>query len=220
MHVSIVCSDRDHPVLAWLADWASRQALSHDVHVCHRLSDAKGGDVLFLVSCSEIVKPNVKSQYGETVVLHASDLPAGRGWSPHIWTLLGGAEQIIVSAIRAEEPVDTGAIWAKRAVAIPRHALYDEVHRALFDTELALMDDVLALIESGSAPASQRSDEKASYYPRRTPKDSEVDPALPLTQNFNHIRLMDPNRYPAYFRLHGCTYTIKLEKLEPGNDRD
>ena len=67
------------------------------------------------------------------------------------------------------------------------------------------------MIESGEAQVPQ-ADIEATYYPKRTPDDSEVDPDKSLRDLFNQIRVCDPNRYPAFFELHGIRYTIELKK--------
>ena len=74
-----------------------------------------GGEILFLVSCNEIIGKDVRDRYMATLVIHASDLPKGRGWSPHIWQIIEGKKEIMVSLLEAEDAVDSGAIWAKKA---------------------------------------------------------------------------------------------------------
>ena len=52
------------------------------------------------------------------MVLHVSDLPRGRGWSPYIWELINGATFIKVSLIEAKEEVDAGQIWLQEKISI------------------------------------------------------------------------------------------------------
>ena len=62
-------------------------------------------------------------------------------------------------------------------------------------------------------PQKQSSSVKPSYYPRRSPENSRVDPSLSIEQQFDLIRVCDPERFPAFFEIHGKKYKIKLEKL-------
>ena len=221
MQISILCSSADHPVNKWLEAWQRDHSREHEIAIYRDKHDLPGGDLLFLVSCSQLINAATRERYKHTFVLHASDLPRGRGWSPHVWDLLEGAESITLSLLSAEEGVDTGPIWAKQKLRVPRHALHDETNAILFSGEMALMDKALELVSKGAAPEPQNPDIDATYYTKRTPKDSEVDPRQPLTESFNKIRLMDPDRYPAFFRLHGHTYTIELKKVsEDDNDLD
>ncbi|NRB57876.1 MAG: UDP-glucuronic acid dehydrogenase [Salinicola sp.] len=214
MNITLLCSSLSHPVNAWIKRWQSRQQDDHHVVICRDKTELPGGDILFLISCSQIIDAKTRSLYRHVLVLHASDLPYGRGWSPHIWALLDGAKALTVSLLDAEDSVDTGAIWAKRVISVPTHMLYDEVNALLFDTELALMDEAVSLVQTGYTPRPQRDDITPTYYPKRCPADSEIDPELSLSETFNIIRLMDPQRYPAYFRLHGHRYTIELKKVD------
>lgn len=218
MRITLLCNNPEHPVNRWLERWAESHTGQHDVVICRDRKQLKKGDVLFLVSCSQIIDSSTRALYRHTLVLHASDLPKGRGWSPHVWDLLNGAETVTVSLLDAEGEVDTGAIWAKRTFPVAKHALHDEIDEQLFDTELALMDEALYLIEAGAEPTPQPENVSPTYYPKRSPRDSRIDPTRPLSETFNIIRLMDPDRFPAYFRLHGHCYSIELKKVRCDED--
>jgi len=116
--ITILCSDREHPVNKYLEDWISRNSASHDLTLARRKDDIPGGEILFLISCSEIVKRHDLAKYKNSLVLHASDLPKGRGWSPHIWEILNGEETITLSLLEAGDKVDSGRIWKKMKLFI------------------------------------------------------------------------------------------------------
>lgn len=213
MKISILCSSAEHPVNNWLVAWQQGHAKEHEITIYRDKSELPSGELLFLVSCTQLVDAEIRDRYSHTFVLHASDLPRGRGWSPHVWELLKGAESISLSLLSAEDGVDTGAIWAMQELPVPRHALYDEINTILFSGETALMDKAIELVLKGATPTPQNPDIEPTYYSKRTPRDSEIDPNQPLAESFNKIRLMDPGRYPAFFKLHGYTYTIELKKV-------
>jgi methionyl-tRNA formyltransferase len=81
----------------------------------------------------------VRARFRHALVIHASDLPKGRGWSPHIWSILRGDDHLTVSLPVADDPVDSGAIFTREIVPLAGTELYDEVHRKLFEAELRLM---------------------------------------------------------------------------------
>lgn len=213
MKISLLCTNADHPVNGALRIWADLNSRANDVVICRDKKNLPGGDLLFLVSCSQLIDEPTRSLYRHTLVLHASNLPEGRGWSPHIWELLDGAKSITVSLLDAEDEVDSGAIWAKREMSVPLGALYDEINKALFETEISLMSEAVARINDETAPVPQDATVEPTFHRKRTPADSEIDPSLSLQALFNKIRLMDPERYPAYFYLHGQKYTIELRKV-------
>ena len=51
-----------------------------------------------------------------------------------------------------------------------------------------------------------------TFYSRRRPEDSEIDVEKPLSEQFNLLRVVDNEKYPAFFRFRGCKYTLKIEK--------
>jgi len=105
--------------------------LIHDTAL-HDKAELQRGDILFLVSCSQLVQDLDRDKFNNGLVLHASDLPKGRGWSPYIWSVLEGTSQITVSLLEANDPVDTGAIWLKEKFDLKGHELLSEINEKLF----------------------------------------------------------------------------------------
>ncbi|WP_395684570.1 formyltransferase family protein [Aestuariivirga sp.] len=213
MKIDLLCSSRHHPVIPWLETWRDQQTPGDETTLLHEVEKLGGGDVLFLISCSEIIPAERRALYGHVIVLHASDLPRGRGWSPHVWAIIEGAHTLTVSAIDAAEKVDSGDVWSKRTFEVAPHALHEEINAALFANELKLMDEVIGMIRQGRIPVPQP-EVTASYYRRRIPADSEIDPGKSIAEQFDILRVCDPERYPAFFHLHGHVYEIRLKKLK------
>lgn len=215
MRITILCSDPNHPVMPYLERWRTEHGAAHDIRLVGKVADAGEGDLLFLVSCTEIVKPEVRARFRHALVLHASDLPEGRGWSPHIWSVLRGDESLTLSLLAAADPVDTGDIYRQEKIPLDGTELCDEINRKLFEAELRLMS--WALAHAGDTPPRAQAGE-ASYWPRRTPEDSRIDPSLPLAQVFDRLRVADPIRYPAFFDYRGARYVLRLEKVETSHE--
>lgn len=212
MDITVVCTDRNHPVFPHLERWCDRQRASHRTSLLDTVEELPGGDLLFLISCSRILSPEARGRYRYALVAHASDLPQGRGWSPLVWQILEGRNEIAVSLLSADDPVDSGAIWAKRWLRFEGHELFDEINAALFDTELELMDFAVGQCDHFQPRPQDTS--KASWYPRRRPEDSRLDPERSLAAQFNLLRVADPERYPAFFELHGHRYEISIRKKD------
>lgn len=212
MDITVVCTDHGHPVFPHLQSWCERQRDQHAVMLVDSVDDLAGGDILFLISCSRIVKEEVRNRYRHSLVVHASNLPGGRGWSPLVWQVLEGRSEIAVTLLEATEPVDSGDIWAKHWLKFEGHELLDEINSALFDAELKLMD--FAMAQCHAIRPKPQDNRKASWYPRRRPEDSKIDPMAPLASQFDLLRVADPDRYPAYFELRGHRYEIHLRKKD------
>lgn len=212
MKISILCSDLTHPVMPYLRRWMSKHARTHELALARTKAELTGGDLLFLISCSKIVSSKDRAAYRHCLVLHASDLPLGRGWSPHIWEILTGGTQVVLSLIEAEDKVDTGRIWSQLRVDISHHALWDEINHRLFEAEFKLTD--VAVRENGVLqPRPQSADAQPTYWRRRTPADSEINPQKSTAEQFNLIRVCDSQRFAAFFQLHGHRYKLVLEEM-------
>jgi len=212
MDITILCSSENHPINPWLVAWKGRNAANHNIELIRKKSDISGGDLLFLLSCSEIIKKEDREKYNKSLVIHASDLPQGRGWSPHIWQLLDGKSSVCVTLLEAEDKVDSGDIWHQITLNIPKHFLFVEINNALFEAEVSLMDFAVQNM-SQIEPYPQSNEVEPTYYPKRSPIDSKLDPKESIQSQFDLIRLCDPERFPAFFELYGEKYTVKLEKI-------
>lgn len=210
MKISVLCSTRDHPAWPELERWVARQSRQHQVELVDRPGALSGGDLLFLVSCQEIVGGDLRSRYRQTLVVHASDLPEGRGWSPLVWQILEGRDRIAVTLLEAADEVDAGPILGQRWLVFEGHELVDEINASLIEAELALLD--LAVAQFGFLAPRAQDEGRASWYRRRRPEDSRLDPGKTLGEQFDLLRVCDPQRYPAFFEHRGHRYRLRIEK--------
>lgn len=184
----------------------------HSVSLVFDKTNLEGGDILFLVSCSQIIRETERNRYKAALVLHASDLPKGRGWSPYVWAVLNGANQITVSLLEAEESVDSGAIWLKTSFALEGHELLPEINEKLFASELKLM--TMAVEQFSQITPIKQYGDPGTYMPKRSPEDSRIDPNKTIAEQFDLLRVVDSQRYPAFFDCRGKRYVIRIEKAE------
>ena len=212
MKISILCNNILHPIYPHLKKWVKDNESNYELSLVTSKNDLTNGDFLFLISCTEIIGEDVRNKFSHVLVIHASDLPIGRGWSPHIWALLNGETSITVSLLEAENKVDSGKIWHKIAFSVESHELWDEINEKLFLIELELMDYAVKNVNN-IIPYEQSNLIEPTYYPRRKPSDSMLDPSKSIESQFNLIRICDPGRFPAYFYLNGYKYSLTLEKI-------
>jgi methionyl-tRNA formyltransferase len=209
MNISILTTSIEHPVNAYLDKWAEKNK-NHQISIVRSKKELISGDILFLISCSEIISKSEREEFKKTLVVHASDLPYGRGWSPHVWEIINGATDITLSLLEAEDGVDTGDIWKKISVPIPKKILLDEINELIFDAEFALMD--FAIENYNTIVPKKQTDTDSTYYPKRSPKDSEIDIYKTISEQFDLIRVCDSKRFPAYFYKDGTRFNITIEK--------
>lgn len=202
--VHVLCSDRNHPVYKFLNIWCI--ARGFELHTSPE--QLNGGDTLFLVSCTHYIKKQLRDFYRRVWVIHESDLPKGRGWSPLAWQILEGRNEITVSLIEAEESIDSGGILRKEILKLDGHELYDEIQEKLFRVKAKLMDFALTHSDEPLMPQFG----PVSHYPKRTPADSKLDPNRTLSEQFDLLRICEP-RFPAFFEHRGHKYEVTIRKL-------
>ncbi len=210
MKIAILCTDRHHPIYQKLESWQYRNREKHDIKLLTRKESVECCDILFLISCNEVVGKDVIKKVKCGLVVHASDLPKDRGWSPHIWQILEGKNEITVSLLEIGEKVDSGDIWAQRTLNLEGHELYDEINEKLFSVELELMD--YAVDNCGIIQPRPQDNVSPTYRRKRTPEDSRIDPNKTIAEQFDLMRVADPDRYPTFFDIRDCRYQIKVCK--------
>ena len=212
MKITLLSSDPTHPVNSYLLKWVVDNSECHNVTLVHAKQDLPGGDVLFLISCSEIINSQERSAYNKCLVLHASELPLGRGWSPHIWEILAGKKAITLTCLEAEDAVDSGKIWHQLTVPIASHALAAEINDQIFKAEMDLITWILHRFNE-IVPVEQDRSVVPTYFSKRNPEDSKLDPNRSIASQFDLLRICDPVRFPAYFELLGYKYKLTIEKI-------
>lgn len=210
LSVTIICSDVNHPIYPKLRIWAAANEKRIAVQIVSTSAEAKGGDLLLLISCHEIIKAPLRGLYQHSLVIHASNLPFGKGMSPHIWQILEGKSELVVSLLEAVDSLDAGDIWHQEYIHIPFTALYDEINEILFEAEIRLINWAVNNY-SNVHPRVQNG--LSTYYRKRTPADSRIGLDSTLREAFNQLRVADPQRYPAFFEYEDTRFKIVIERM-------
>ena len=89
--------------------------------------DIQKGSVLFILSYPKILHEDVLILNERNIVVHASDLPAGRGWSPLSWQVLEGRAQIPITLFECRKQVDSGDIYLQRHIQLNGSELVEDL---------------------------------------------------------------------------------------------
>lgn len=195
------------------ADTLAKQLRSRG-HIVKRINGANKlprGDCAFFLSVENIVPPSVLKRNTHNIVIHASKVPQGKGWSPMAWQILEGKKEITVSLFEAAQKVDSGEVYACTTVHFDGTELIGELRNKEAHAIITL---ALKFIDSYPPRSGNKQIGKESFYPRRTPADSEIDPGKTILENFNQLRVADNERYPAFFTHKGHTYILKISKKD------
>ncbi len=188
---------------------AAFEARGHTVGWVHKVKDIPAGDWVFLLGCGEIAPPAVLAKNRHNIVVHASALPKGRGWSPFNWQIAAGVNSIPVTMFEAAPELDRGDIYAAETLEFTGCELMAEMKPALAAATIRLclrFADEYPDIVAGRTPQEG----EPSFYRKRTPADSKLDVSKPLAAQFNLLRAVDNEAYPAWFEHNGCKYIVKI----------
>lgn len=182
---------------------------SHEVLWFHNLQDIPPADFCFCLSFSKILKKEIRDLFLHTLIVHASDLPSGKGWSPLTWQILEGKNQIPIILFEADDSVDSGPIYARSHIDFEGHELIDGLRRQLADATFELCSWFVSEYPiSASQPIIQTGVE--SFYPRRGPSDSQLDVNKTIAEQFNLLRVVDNQAYPLFFEWRGKRFVLKI----------
>lgn len=182
----------------------------HDAAFIRRHQDVREGDIAFYLACMRITPLETLSRNKWNLVVHESDLPEGRGFAPMTWAVLEGRDTIPVSMIIADDgEVDSGPIVLQRVLKLTGYELSPELRQMQAEITKTMCREIAS---QKFAPEPIPQTGTPSFLPRRRPEDSELDMNKTLLEQFNLLRVVDNERYPAFFFFNGRKYIVKIFK--------
>ena len=186
------------------SDGEAAQLVRHAAHLPE-------SDVAFLLGCMQVVPDQSLRRSRFNLVVHASNLPKGRGFSPMTWQILEGQTSIPICLFNATCDIDAGSVIYRDTIELLGNETHDEWRSLQGQKTIELCRRFLS--ESAPPEGSGQSGEP-TFYPRRTPYNSRLDPNRTIAEQFNLLRVADSDRYPAYFFHHGRRYMLVLSPDE------
>ncbi|EKD71158.1 MAG: hypothetical protein ACD_46C00262G0007 [uncultured bacterium] len=211
MKITVVTDIPNHWLLPYSAELvANLVANHHQAILVQQHHDIQQGDICFFLGCGQIAKHETLVKNLNNLVIHESAVPKGRGWSPLSWQILEGKNIIPMTLLEANNgPVDSGDIYLQTNMAFHGHELIDElrVEQGKKTIELAMR-----FVAEYPQLIKRRQEGTPTFYKQRKPQDSELDINKPLTELFEHFRIVDNEKYPAFFYFRGKKYILKIFK--------
>lgn len=169
-------------------------------------------DVIFILSYHQIIKKEYLDKNKHNIVIHASNLPEGKGWAPMFWQILEGKNEIVFSMFEASVGVDDGDIYMKKQLILTGCELNEELRdkQAKFTIKMCL--EFLNNYDKYKLAVEQTGIE--SFYQKRAAKDSELDINKSINEQFNLLRIVDNENYPAFFYKDNKKYILKIEEAK------
>ena len=172
-------------------------------------------DAVFFLGCTSVCPEKILSRNKHNFVVHESKLPSGRGFAPISWEILNGADHLTFSLIEACARVDQGRIVKQFSVTLLGHELCQDLRKIQGENTVKICND---FILHGDLSEAYPQRGRASYFRRRTPADSELNIHKTIAEQFNLLRIVDNERYPAFFKYRGRKYMLNIEDIGPTDD--
>jgi methionyl-tRNA formyltransferase len=164
--------------------------------------------IVFILSYHRIIPKCYLQMHTYNLVVHASSLPKGKGWAPLIWQVIEGKSKIIFTLFEANESIDDGAIYLQHEIILSGSELYQDLRKIQANTTI---DICLRFIKNMTNIKPKLQEGKESFYKKRTLKDSQLDIHKTIKEQFNLLRTVDNEEFPAYFEINGKRYILKIE---------
>ncbi len=208
MLIQILC---DNPK-SWIIPYAQKLVTELNHSSCEAVlllnaDEVSAGDILVLLSCEKIFEKLHLNKHN--LVVHESDLPKGKGWSPLTWQVLEGKSSIPVTLIEAVPKVDAGPVYEQIMIELDGTELIDELRQKQAEATCRLIRNFVEKYPDNFAK-TQEGDE--SFYARRKPEHSQLDVNKTIAEQFNLLRVCDNERYPAWFEIKGKKFIMKISK--------
>ena len=159
------------------------------IRVSHDIGElsGSGAELAAVVAYGRIIPATLLAQL-PMVNLHFSLLPRWRGAAPVERAILAGDQETGVCLMRVEEGLDTGPVYAVRAVPIDDEVTLDQLRARLVDVGSALMVETLAGGVRG-LPEPQPQRGEPTIAAKITTEDLHLDWNAPATQLSRVVRL-------------------------------
>jgi len=209
MNVAILTSPNQ-----WFIPYA--KALETKIQGSKLFFDHKGIEenysLVFILSYHRLIEKEYLQKHQHNIVIHASALPKGKGWAPMFWQILEGKNEIPFSMFEASQGMDDGNIYMQKTLSLTGYELNTELRQkqATFIIEMCL--EFLEDYETYKIPYKQKGE--SSLYAKRSAKDSELDINKTIHDQFNLLRIVDNESYPAFFEVEGNRYILKIERAD------
>ncbi len=188
---------------------ASIEPFAKLIRVFRSASEVSDGDIMIILSCDKILKQNDLAKHKSNIVIHESDLPKGKGWSPLSWQAESGVNKIPITLFEASEKLDSGDWYIKDTLLLDGRELIDEIRVKQY----AKTKEMIIKYLQNYPVNSNKQEGEESFFQKRVSKNQELDIDKSLKEQFNKLRVCDNERYPAHFYIDEKKYVLKIEEV-------
>jgi len=196
----------------WLIERFVRSFVSDTKYEFYFTTESKeivGNDIVFVIGYTRILDYRFLKANKLALLVHESDLPKGKGFSPVQWQILEGKTTIPICLLEVAQEVDSGKIYLKSTFHISRTDLYPEIREKQGRATVDLIKQFLSSYPNYEKLAQVGEE---SFYRRRTSLESRLAVDKTIEEQFDLMRIASNEHWPSHFYIRNQKYILKIYK--------
>lgn len=210
MLINLICDNKESWFYNYILDLKKQieSNFTSQVNILDSSQDiSKWSDISFFLSCEKIVSKETMKKSNNNIVIHESDLPKWKWMSPLTWQILEWKNIIPITLFEMDEKIDNWNWYIKDNIYLTWYELSNELRIKQYEKTKEL---IISFIYSYPHNISHKQEWEETIYWRRKPKDSKLDINKSIKEQFNLLRVVDNEKYPAYFEIDWNKYILKI----------
>ena len=173
---------------------------------------SKNTNLCIILSYYKIIPEKYLKLANHNLVVHESDLPKGKGFSPLYWQILNGKSKIIFTLFEATKLMDAGQFYFKKKFHFKKTLLFEEIKELQVKYALELISKFIKKYKYKKFIKLHIQKGKSSFYKKRNKDSSKLNPKRSIEFQMNLIRICDNNNFPSFFYYKGKKFNIKISR--------
>ena len=178
-------------------------------HKSKKYSSIVNQDIVFILGYTRILSKSFLKRNRLCLVSHESNLPKGKGFAPVQWQVLENKKVIPIMLIEAISKVDSGKIYSTQNFRLNGTELFHEIRKK---QGLATFKIIKKFLSEYPKVYCKSQSGKETYYRKRNTNDSRLDINLSIKDQFNLLRIVDNENWPAFFHFKNKIFNIKISE--------
>lgn len=166
-------------------------------------------DIVFIINYTKILPAKFLDKNKLNLVIHSSNLPENKGFSPLNYQVLRGNNIIDTCIIEANEKVDSGNIFLKKKIKLNGTELAKELREKQAHTMISM---IISFLKKYPNIKSNDQSGKSTFNKKRTKLNSKININKSIKSQFNLLRICDNERYPIFFNYKKKKFILKIYK--------
>ncbi len=170
---------------------------------------SKNYEVTAILSFYKIIPEKYLNISKHNIVVHESNLPFGRGFSPLFRQIAKGKKKITFTLFKCTSKMDEGNYYFKKSFYFENNLLYDEIKIKQIYFAKILIEKFISNLKKKKLKLKKQKG-KPTYFKKLNKNDSKIDINKSINSQFDKIRTKDNNNFPNFFYFRKRKYILKL----------